>query len=143
MEILSFIISLVAVIIAGISIWMQYRLKLPRIHLYYVNPDDRVTLEICNPNYFTLCMKIHKIEFIKNGVRTIHDFYPYNPEFPFPDETAIITYKIEPMSSITLDYDHDKRVEGKSRVWMKNDKTYIHIWIMSAKRCQRKVKVIS
>lgn len=143
MEIAGFIISLVAVIIAGISIYMQYRLKLPRIHLYHVNPDKRITLEICNPNNFTLCMKIHKIEFIQNRVRKIHDFYPYDPEFPFPDGTDIITYKIEPMSSITVDYDHEKRAEKESKAWTKRDKIYIHIWVMSEKRCRRKVKVIS
>lgn len=143
MEITGFIISLVAVFIAGISIWMQYRLKLPHIHLYRVNPDDRITLEICNPNNFTVCMKIHKIEFIQNKVRKIHDLYPYNHECPFPDWTDIITYKIEPMSSILLDYDHEKRAEVISKVWTRKNKTYIHIWVMSEKRCHRKVKVIS
>lgn len=141
MEIAGFIISLVAVIMAGISIWMQYRLKLPRIYLYKVNPDDRITLEICNPNDFTLCMKIHKIEYIKNKVREIHDFYPYNSELSIADPTEIITHTIGPMSSIIVDY--DQCVEEKLRVWTRKEKTYIHIWIMSEKRYQRKVEVIS
>ncbi len=89
-------------------------------------------------------MKIHKIEFIQNRVRKIHDFYPYDPEFPFPDGTAIITYKIEPMSSKVIDYDYEERAQVESKAWwIRKDKTYIHIWVMSEKRCQRKVKVIS